>query len=136
MDLYDVDGMLLLDACAKKLESVVLYPTDGEQLPLRGVQALAHDLAAKYRPLPDFDPPWNESLSQVERMEEVSLHCKRLEALREVYKVREFHLVLRVSVWGCVGESPVQMLEETVAEEKAKWGLVVVSPTHRWYTIR
>jgi uncharacterized Fe-S cluster-containing MiaB family protein len=30
-------------------------------------------------------------LSQAERMEEVSLHCKRLEALREVYKVQGFH---------------------------------------------
>jgi hypothetical protein len=46
----------------------------------------------------------------------------RLEMLREVHKVRDFRLVLCANVWGCVGEYPVRILEEDVAEEKAKKG--------------
>ena len=189
MCLHNVDGMrLLLDACAKTLERVVLYPSDGEQLPLRGVQALANDLAAKTRPLPDFDLSRHESLRTLEipssslnrptptdgsldttsflkhvlstitssvffrvvvyysdynfygvkltdlpwphlseltpvwQMRVASLHHEQFEVLREVYKVRKFHLELRVGVWGFLGESPVQMLEGAVAEGKATWG--------------
>ena len=38
MNLLGVGGIrLLLDACARTLETVMLYPTDGERLPLRGI---------------------------------------------------------------------------------------------------
>jgi len=40
------------------------------------------------------------------------------EQLLEVHTVREFQLVLCVSVCGCVGEYPVRMLEEAVARAK------------------
>jgi len=66
-------------------------------------------------------PPFRE-LSQAERAEEASWHHRLFELLREVHKVRSFQLVLCVSVCGCVGEYPVQMLEVAVAEEKAKNG--------------
>jgi hypothetical protein len=36
--------------------------------------------------------------------------------------VQDFQLVLGTSIWNCVGERPVQMLEEALAEEKAKNG--------------
>ena len=42
--------------------------------------------------------------------------------LHEVYEVRSFQLVLRASVWGRVGEEPVRMLEEVIAEEEARGG--------------
>jgi hypothetical protein len=176
MCLYNVDGMrLLLDACTKTLESVALCPHDGEQIPLRGVQALANDLAAIDHPLPDFDLSRHESLRTLEipssslnhypltdgsldaisflkhvlstitssvffgivvfysdynlygvklteldwphlceltqdgRMRVASLHREQFEVLREVYKVRKFHLELRASVWSFLGESLVQI---------------------------
>jgi hypothetical protein len=67
----------------------------------------------------------------------------RFGVLREVYQIQHFHLELRASVWGYLGEYPVQMLEEAVTEEKAKWGSdhffsdppVVYDPqrTRPWY---
>jgi len=86
-------------------------------------------------------PPLHE-LSQAERAEAASQHRERFEVLREVHKVQEFRLVLCVRVWHRMGEYLVQMLEEAVAEEKAKRGfdnllsepLVVYDPqrTNRW----
>ena len=64
MDLYGVNGMgLLLDACAKTLECVVLDPTDcfGEQLSPKGMQVLANDFTAESS-LQDFDLSRIESL--------------------------------------------------------------------------
>ena len=189
MNLFHTDGMhLLLEACAKTLESVMLYPADpyGEQLPLKYMRILANDLAAAYS-LTSFDLSRNESLrelvvsassvsrteadgspdattflkhvlstitstafvevvvvywvdnfpgintdnpdgpylrelSPTEKLGEAACHQKRFKVLREVHKVREFQLVLRACVWGGVGEYPVQILEEAVAEEKAERG--------------
>ena len=64
VDLFYVDGMrLLLDACAETLETVVLDPQDpcGEQFSLKGVQALANNLAARPS-LRNFDLSRNKSL--------------------------------------------------------------------------
>ena len=64
MDLFQVDGMrLLLGACAKTLESVVLDPTDprGERLSPTNTQIPANDSTAKNF-LSDFDLSRNESL--------------------------------------------------------------------------
>ena len=36
--------------------------------------------------------------------------------------MRGFQLVLRTSIWGHIGEEPVRMLEEAIAEENAKGG--------------
>lgn len=188
MDLFEVDTMrLLLDACAKTLESVVLDPTDsfGEQFSPENTQILANNFAAT-RSLQDLDlsrleslrtlklpassirdgfvggpdtitffkhilpaitsstfsevvvifwdsefrgagtwrsdqPPFRE-LSQIERAEEISRHCWKFGILRQVHAVRAFQLVLCASTWGRVGEYPVQILEEAVAEEKARGG--------------
>jgi len=187
MDLFGVDGVqILLGACAKTLESVVLQPSDhtGEQLPLNGTEALANDCTVWYslrnfdlsqneslqtlkitashtcKPLADVSrtstflrhlvstitsplfsevvilyrdrdfpgaeswspgqPPFGQELSKAERGGEASGHCWRFEVLREVHKVRPFQLVLCANVWGCVGEHPVRVLEEAVAEERAK----------------
>jgi hypothetical protein len=68
------------------------------------------------------DQPLLRELSQAEREEEASRHHMRFEVLREVHKVRGFQLALCASVPGPVGEYPVRMLEEAVAEEKAKRG--------------
>jgi len=40
--------------------------------------------------------------------------------LLDVYTVRAFQLVLCVSLWGHLGEYPVRMLEEAVAEGRVK----------------
>ena len=61
-------------------------------------------------------------LSETEREQEASRHHRRFEILREVHKVRGFQLELRASVWGHFGEEPVRMLEEAIAEERAKGG--------------
>ena len=68
MDLFDVCEMrLLLNACATTLEALRLYPNDlrGEQLPLKGTQALANDFAATSSPQ-DFDLSQNKSLQVLE----------------------------------------------------------------------
>ena len=65
-------------------------------------------------------PPFRHELSQAERAGVVAGHCWRFEVLREVQKVQPFQLVLCVNVWGRVGEHPVQMPEEAVAEDTAK----------------
>jgi hypothetical protein len=61
-------------------------------------------------------------LSQDERAEEVARHRRPFEVFREVYKVRDFQLILCACIWGSVGEEPVRILEEAVAEERAKGG--------------
>ena len=64
MNLYEVNGMRsLLDACAKTLKCVVLDPTDplGEQLSLKGMQALANNFTAESS-LRDFDLSRHKSL--------------------------------------------------------------------------
>ena len=68
------------------------------------------------------DPPPFRELSQAERAGVASGIRMQLGILREVHKVRAFRLVLCANVWGCVGEYPVRILEEAVAEEKAKKG--------------
>lgn len=68
MDLFDVDGTrLLLDTCAKTLETLGLYPTDprGKELSLNGVQMLADDFTASSS-LRDFDLSRNKSLRTLE----------------------------------------------------------------------
>jgi hypothetical protein len=68
MDLFDVDGTrLLLDTCAKPLETLRLYPTDprGKELSLNGVQMLADDFTA-ISSLRDFDLSRNKSLRTLE----------------------------------------------------------------------
>jgi len=66
-------------------------------------------------------PPFRK-LSEAARAKEASQHHLRFEALRELYKVRDFRLVLSAAVSGCVAEYATRMLEEAVAEEKAKNG--------------
>ena len=63
-----------------------------------------------------------KELSQFERAEEASAHHKRFELLRELHKIRDFQVELRVSVWGPVGEYSVRTLEEAVAAEKERKG--------------
>ena len=65
-------------------------------------------------------PP--REMSQAEIAEEASCHHRRFELLRELHKTRDFWLVLSTCISGRAGEYPVQMLERTVAEEKAKGG--------------
>jgi hypothetical protein len=67
-DIYDVEGMrLLLDACAKTLETLRLDPTDprGEQHFLKFTQVLADIFAASFS-LWDFDLSQNQSLRTLE----------------------------------------------------------------------
>ena len=61
-------------------------------------------------------------LSKAEREEEASQYHLRFGVLREVHQVRGFQLELCASVWGHFGEESVGMLEEAIAEEKAKGG--------------
>jgi len=65
-------------------------------------------------------PPFYDELSETARVEEFARHRWRFDILREVHTLRAFQLVLCASVWGCVGEYPVRMLKEAVAEEKAR----------------
>ena len=68
MDLCNVRGMrVLLDACAKTLRTLRLYPTDprGKKIYLKGVRTLANDFAAKSSPH-DFDLSRNQSLRTLE----------------------------------------------------------------------
>ena len=61
-------------------------------------------------------------LSKTKRKKEVLQYHLRFEVLREMHKVRSFQLVLCASVWGYFGEEPVRMLEEIIAEERARGG--------------
>ena len=64
-------------------------------------------------------PPFRELL-QAERAEKVSSYRWRFRVLREVRKVRDFQVELCVCVWGSLGEEPVRILEDAVAEEAKK----------------
>ena len=86
---------------------VVLYGWND----FRGVESWRH---------PDR-PPLRE-VSEVERAEEASRHSRRFEVLRRIRNVRDFWLVLNACVWDPVGEYSVRMLEEAIADEKAKGG--------------
>ena len=68
------------------------------------------------------DRPLIRELSQAERAEEVSRHRIIFEVFREAHRVREFQLELYVTIWGCIGEEPVRILEEAIAEERAENG--------------
>jgi len=59
-------------------------------------------------------------MSPAEKEVETSKHNRRFELLREVHKVRGFRLVLGALTSGRMGEYPVQILEEAVAEGKEK----------------
>ena len=62
-------------------------------------------------------------LSQAERAEEVTRHRKVFEVFREMHEVRrDFQLELYISTCSSVGEEPVRILEDAVAEEKAERG--------------
>jgi hypothetical protein len=61
-------------------------------------------------------------LSQAERAKEVLRHRRIFEVFREAYKVRDFQLELCVSTRGSVGEEPVRILEDAIAEERAENG--------------
>ena len=58
-------------------------------------------------------------MSQSERAKEASRHHERFNALREVYKVREFQLLLCADVWERVGDYSMRTLKAAVAVEKA-----------------
>lgn len=64
----------------------------------------------------------SHKISPANRTKEASRHHKRFEVLREARKVREFQVVLRANVSGHTGKDRVRMLEEAIAEEKAKNG--------------
>ena len=57
-------------------------------------------------------------------MEEVARIRKQFKVFREARKVHVFELELCVCTWGSVGEEPVRILEEVVAEEKAENGFL------------
>jgi hypothetical protein len=68
LEIYDVGEMrLLLDACAKTLETLWLYSTDpqGEQLSLRRMQIPANNSAGEYS-FQDFNLSCNKSLRTLE----------------------------------------------------------------------
>ena len=67
-------------------------------------------------------------------MKEVSRHQLGFKGLREVHKTRAFRLVLLAGPRCRVGEHPVRILEEVVAEEKVRVGFNGFPPI-RWYTI-
>ena len=68
------------------------------------------------------DRPLFRELSQAERAEEVSRHRTIFKVFREAHRVRDFRLELHVTIWGCIGEEPVRILEEAIAEERAENG--------------
>jgi len=73
---------------------------------------------------PDTNP-WRldlPRLTKAERRRQISRYRRRFEVMREMHKVRAFELVLRASIWGRVGEEPMQVLKEAIAEEKAEGG--------------
>lgn len=59
---------------------------------------------------------------------ENSWHDRRFKAFREMHKVREFQLVLRVEVWDRLGEYAMRLMEDAVAAERVKRGFDNTSP--------
>ena len=72
--------------------------------------------------------------SKAERMKEVSRHQLGFKGLREVHKTRAFRPALLAGPRCRVGDHPVRILEEVVAEEKVRVGFNGFPPI-RWYTI-
>ena len=72
-------------------------------------------------------PPLCE-VPQVEKAREFSQHRALFEMFREIYKVREFRLVLCADVRYRVVEYTVQVLREAIAAEKAERGFDVFFP--------
>lgn len=66
--------------------------------------------------------PHLREMSRAERKKEALFYRSHFKLFREAQKVRSFGLVLCASTSGYVGEYPVQVLEEAVAEEGAKRG--------------
>lgn len=61
-------------------------------------------------------------LSRDEEEEEALQHLRRFELFREMYKVRDFRLVLCATTWESREECVLQLLKEVVAAEKARGG--------------
>jgi len=68
------------------------------------------------------DLPLIHEVSQAERAEEVSRQRRIFKIFREAHKVWDFRLELCASISGSAGEEPVRILEEVIAEERAKNG--------------
>ena len=66
--------------------------------------------------------PLIHEVSQVESEGQIKRHHRQFVALREAHTVRDFQLVLSAEVWAPVMEYSVRILEEAVAEEKARNG--------------
>jgi hypothetical protein len=66
--------------------------------------------------------PLTCELSQTRRAKEVSRHRGIFEVFRRAHQARGFQLELCASTCGSAGEEPVRILEEAIAEEKAKNG--------------
>ena len=73
-------------------------------------------------------PPGPHQLSQTDGIEIDDKHHMVFEALCEMYKVRNFRLVLRANCVGHLREGEVRELERIVAMEQAKGGLDNLSP--------
>jgi hypothetical protein len=58
------------------------------------------------------------------RAENALRHQQRFEAIREMYGVREFRLVLCADVLDCIAKDAIRVLECIAKAEKAKGGLV------------
>jgi len=78
----------------------------------------------------DFDfcyywgtPPAFFPISQTARAGVASRHHKRFNLFREMYKVRDFRLVLCADVWDRMGKYSVGVLKQAIAVEKAERGL-------------
>ena len=61
-------------------------------------------------------------LSQAERAQEVARHRRMFEVFRKMPRAQDFLLVLRACLWSSMGEEPLRILEEAIAEEKAERG--------------
>jgi hypothetical protein len=55
-------------------------------------------------------------------VKEVSLHRGIFGVFRKTHKARGFQLRLCASVCGSVGEEPLRILEDAIAEERAEGG--------------
>ena len=56
-------------------------------------------------------------MSEVDEAEEALRHRRRFKVFREIRKVRDFRLVLRVDVWDRVGKYTMGVLKQAVAAE-------------------
>jgi len=65
---------------------------------------------------------------QADAVEEALRYQRQFEVFHEMYKVRDFHLVLCADVWDRMGEYAVWLLKQAVAAEKAKGGFDELFP--------